>query len=447
MRGLAALVVVAGVATAAHADHKWTGYKLVPATHPLRAPTGVMAAPSSSIIYLHRCPVGGCLVHSGAVDDSRTDTSSIADPGDHSLSAFKESDAIWQSVVQCVRDTYAPFAITITDVDPGNVPHFEEMVGGTVAQLLAGFPNAGGIAPFQCGEIPNGISFTFDVYGTNADELCWTVAQETAHTFGLEHEYSAKDPMTYVQGYLPKRFQWEDAPCGTNSPGGCQCPQASQNSYRAIYQKFGVGVATPPTVAITSPTDGKTVTPNFPLLVTATDDAAIDHVDLVVDGAVVDMTATAPYVFHAPALDLGPHTIEVRAVDTTQMPASQTITITQGPPCVDASGCAGTDVCVSGGCLPGPAEPGGLGDTCQGNKECLTQQCAAGPNDNLMHCVAACDPSKPSACPNDFDCLAGGTANVCWPSAGCCSVGGDPRSTAVLGVLVVGLVVRRRRRS
>jgi len=442
-RAVVVAVVVLASATA-HADRKWTGYKLVPAT--TVRPAGVLAAPSSNVIFLHRCPPTGCLVHSGAMDDSRTDTSSIADPGDHVLSAFKESTMVWDAAVQCVKDTYAPFNITITDVDPGNVPHFEEMVGGTPDQLLSGFGQAGGIAPFDCGEIPNGLSFTFDVWGSDPSELCWTIAQETAHTFGLEHEFSAKDPMTYIQGYLPKRFQWEDAACGTNGPGQCQCPHASQNSYRSILQLFGVGAPSPPTVTITSPTDGKTVTPNFGLFIEATDDAAIDHLELVIDGAVVDMTATAPYVFHAPTLDLGAHTVEVRAIDTTQMPASQTITITQGPPCVDAAGCTGTDVCVSGSCIAGPAVPGGLGDTCQGNKECLNQVCAAGPNDPLMHCVVACDPGKPSACPNDFDCLSTGSTNVCWPSAGCCSVGGDPRGSALLACVALGLVLRRRSR-
>jgi hypothetical protein len=445
MMRTAAVALVLLAQTQAHADRPWTGYKLVPAAHAL-TPTGVLAAPSSSIIYLHRCPSGGCLVHSGTIDDSRTDTSSIADPGDHSLSMFKESDEVWQAAVQCVKDTYAPFAITITDVDPGPVPHFEEMVGGTPDQLLAGFAQAGGIAPFDCAEIPNGISFTFDVWGANPDELCWTIAQETAHTFGLEHEYSAKDPMTYVQGYLPKRFQWEDAPCGTNSPGGCQCPHASQNSYRSVFDMFGIGSPSPPTVTIKSPADGKTVTPNFKLLIDATDDAAIDHLELWIDGAMTDMTATTPYVFHAPTLDLGAHTIEVRAIDVTGMPASQSIAITQGPPCTDAAGCTGTDVCVSGNCIAGPAEPGGLGDTCLKNPECLSLICAAGPNDTLMHCVAECDPSKPSACPNDFDCVPAGSTTVCWPSAGCCSVGGDPRGSGILACVALGLVLRRRRR-
>jgi len=159
---------------------------------------------SSHIIYLHRCDPSGCTVHQGTVDDSRTSTSSIAD-GDRTIGEFSQSEAVWQAMLQCVKDTYAAFAVTITDVDPGNVPHFEEIIGGTPDQLRSDIPNAGGVAPFNCDEVPNGISFTFDVYGPDPNSLCWTVAQETAHTFGLEHEFLQHDPMTYIPGDLPKR--------------------------------------------------------------------------------------------------------------------------------------------------------------------------------------------------------------------------------------------------
>ena len=52
-------------------------------------------------------------------------------------------------MLQCVKDTYAAFDVTITDVDPGNVPHFEEIIGGTPDQLRSDIPNAGGVAPFN----------------------------------------------------------------------------------------------------------------------------------------------------------------------------------------------------------------------------------------------------------------------------------------------------------
>lgn len=436
-----ALIVVASAAASAAPIHPQPTAIRIP-----RNPAPV-ADVSSHIIYLHRCDSSGCVVHYGMTDDSRTSTSSIAD-GDRSIGAFTQSEAVWQAVLQCVKDTYAAFDVTITDVDPGNVPHFEEIIGGTPDQLRSDIPNAGGVAPFNCDEVPNGISFTFDVYGADADSLCWTVAQETAHTFGLEHEFLQQDPMTYIPGNLPKRFQWQDAPCGTHTAASCQCSSSgTQNSYKHIYTLFGVGQATPPTVMITSPTDGKTVTPRFPILIDAKDDAAIDHLELWIDGAMTDAISAAPWQFTAPMLATGAHAIEIHAVDATQMPAMTSITVNQGPPCTAAAGCDGTDVCVAGGCIPGPDAAGGLGAICQAGDQCLSLQCASD-GEQFMHCVAPCDPSTAGSCPNNFECLPSGSSGVCWPSTagGCCSASGDPRASLLLGAFVLGGVLRRRRR-
>ncbi len=78
---------------------------------------------SSHIIYLDRCSVGGCPVQFGTTDDSRTHTSSIA-MGDVTIGPFTQSDQVWDAMVACVQATYAAFDVTLTDVDPGNVPHF-----------------------------------------------------------------------------------------------------------------------------------------------------------------------------------------------------------------------------------------------------------------------------------------------------------------------------------
>ena len=65
------------------------------------------------------------------------------------------------------------------------------------------------MSPFSCGYIPNAISFTFaNIYGGDVDEICWTVAQETAHSWGLDHKFDNRDPMTYLpSGPSRKMFQ------------------------------------------------------------------------------------------------------------------------------------------------------------------------------------------------------------------------------------------------
>jgi len=129
------------------------------------------------------------------------------------------------------------------------------------------------------------------------------------------------------------------------------------------------------------------------------------------------------------------------------MSAMTSITVNQGPPCTAAAGCDGTDVCVNGGCIPGPDVGGGLSSICQTADQCLSMQCASG-GETFMHCVASCDTSTPGSCPNNFECLASGASGVCWPSqgGGCCSASGDPRSSGLLAALVLGGVLRRRRR-
>jgi uncharacterized protein (TIGR03382 family) len=55
-----------------------------------------------------------------------------------------------------------------------------------------------------------------------------------------------------------------------------------------------------------------------------------------------------------------------------------------------------------------------------------------------------------NACPSGFDCISAGTEDVCWPSSsgggGCCDASGAGAPTSMLGIALVGIVLRRRRR-
>lgn len=57
------------------------------------------------------------------------------------------------------------------------------------------------------------------------------------------------------------------------------------------------GDTTPPTVSLTAPAAGATVSGNTTLSATATDDTAVNKVDFIVDGAVVNTDTTAPYSY------------------------------------------------------------------------------------------------------------------------------------------------------
>ncbi len=412
---------------------------------PVLEPT---AALSSKLVFLHRCPITGCMVNPGT-DDSRTDTSALA-PGPRTIGQFTRGDAVWNAVVDCVRATYAPFDISITDVDPGTVvPHFEHMVGGHPLDLRSDLEGAGGVAPFTCSEVPNAISFTFDVWGPDVNVICWTAAQEIAHAFGLDHEMNAKDPMTYLDGSLPKRFQATDSPCGENENRLCRCGGATQNSYQQLVGIFGPGVPTAPTIEIKSPVDGQEVQPGFTVRLLATDDVAVEHVELWIDGANTGITSDKdPFWVSAPELASGPHTVEIHGFDLQGTPGSTAISVELGPPCTADDGCAGTSVCVMAQCVPGPEVAGGLGDSCQANTECLSLQCVSDTS-NHRACVESCDLS-PGSCPDGFSCLSGPTGGVCWTTddGGCCSASGSPTGPALLsGWVLTILVIRRKRRT
>src|SRR5438034_1081065 len=83
-----------------------------------------LATPPSRIIYLNRC-ANGCTVHPGN-ESSINQTSSILNQTAN-LSAYSFGDSEWNALVQCVRTSYARFDVTVTDQDPGNVAHWEEI--------------------------------------------------------------------------------------------------------------------------------------------------------------------------------------------------------------------------------------------------------------------------------------------------------------------------------
>jgi hypothetical protein len=75
---------------------------------------------------------------------------------------------------------------------------------------------------------------------------------------------------------------------------------------------------TPPTVALTAPAAGQPVGGNVTVSADAADNVAVDHVDFLVDGAVVATDGSAPYSasWNSSTIPDGPVTIAARALDT-----------------------------------------------------------------------------------------------------------------------------------
>jgi len=409
------------------------------------------AAGFSNVIYLNNCKPGGCQMKVG-YDNSLTNTSQIPNSAS-TVQPFAYSDSVWQQVVTCVKATYAPFGVTIVDQRPTSGNYHMAVVAGRPQDI--GEPSGvGGVSPFGCGYLPNAISYSFaNIYGGSVDDICWTVAQETAHSWGLDHKFDNRDPMTYLQsGPSRKSYQNESGACGEYNARSCQCGGSTMNSYQAILNTFGGSTPTPPTIKITEPQEGATnLQPMFAIKSTATDDIGISKVELKIDGQLVSTLTSAPYQWAAPStLAQGNHTIEITAYDVGNTPASDTVHASLGMPCDQASDCENpTDVCVDGRCVRGGGVGGGLGTTCTNNTDCASGMCAADADGN-HYCVEPCDPTQ-NGCPGGFGCVAtGGSGGVCWPGAdsgqGTCSAGGH----AAPGFLLMGIaalfVTRRRRR-
>jgi uncharacterized protein (TIGR03382 family) len=102
------------------------------------------------------------------------------------------------------------------------------------------------VSPFttDCGIIENSVVFTFtDVLPDDPRIMCEVMAQEIAHSFGLDHELLPEDPMTYLDYAGERTFQDETASCGEDAARPCGidshvCWQ-KQNSVQLLVSRLG----------------------------------------------------------------------------------------------------------------------------------------------------------------------------------------------------------------
>ncbi len=193
------------------------------------------------LIYLNR---SGVTLRPG-LNNSSLQTSSIVETQTQ-ITPWEISDDDWTETVDCMRDLFSSFDVQITDRDPGMTQHLEAVFGGHPADL--GLPdNVAGISPFttDCSVIESSVVFTFtDVLPDDPRLMCEVMAQEIAHSYGLDHQMLATDPMSYLDYDGDRFFQDEDAVCGEFEPrtcgiGGNIC-RATQNSVELLTQRLGL---------------------------------------------------------------------------------------------------------------------------------------------------------------------------------------------------------------
>ena len=412
----------------------------------------------SNILYVNRC-IGDCILTPG-VNDARLNTSTIVDETTM-VSEFAYSDDVYDAVIDCLRDVYSPYNVEIVTEDPGpEVFHHEAILAGSPDEI--GLPdNVGGIAPASCEPLNNVISFSFaNALGEDVEGMCWTVAQESAHSFGLpNHVYDCLDPMTYLEGPCGRKyFRNRAIECGEFEPKECVCGGSEQNSHRELLRTFGEGTPPPPPeVTLLYPDPDAVVGDNFSIFFTAIDPRLVEHVDVFINGAKVDTMPGKDYPdrdenydLRAPNLPDGYIDIEVRGYNEINGDAGvASATVLKGEPCASSDDCFDFMECSDGRCAYPPAS-GALGDTCEYDEFCLNGPCAAVGDDR--RCSQTCNASVADSCPEGYECRQPG---YCWREGGgggCGAASGEDTGDRLAMLLLslfagAGLLMRRRRAS
>ncbi len=426
------------------------------------APDSVFSHHVSPILFVNRCQ-GGCTITKGS-NDARLNTSSIPPmSGSFTLSEFQWADEVWDQTIACIREVYGPYNVQVVTEDPGQAFHHEAILAGTATELGLG-PGIGGIAPAACQPLDNVISFSFANQSGNALEMCWTLAQESAHSFGLpNHVFDCADPMTYLGGCGQKFFRDKGLQCGRFEPEPCSCGGSVQNSHRELRAAFGDGTQPPPPdVSVLLPADGATVIENFPVFAIATDKRLVDRIELWINGTKYleqeghdYFNRNNDYNFNTPNHPDGYMTIEIKAFNDLGSEGIASIRVLKGAPCTNTDACFDGQSCNDGGCaFPPPTQA--VGEECIRDEECILGLCS--PTSGTRYCAVECTPTVSGACDDGFDCIASPAfdqGGFCYPQnaggGGCCSVAGGHRHGELpliaFGLFLGVIMVLRRRRA
>src|SRR5262245_28670461 len=116
-RTLVAFSVIGLTTSVAAADHPSGKYVLAPDQFGVDS----LAGGAPVIFYINK---NGGTYHASNYNDSRTNNSTIPS-STSSIAPWNISASNWANVKSCITDEFSRFNVSVTDVDPGNVPHYE----------------------------------------------------------------------------------------------------------------------------------------------------------------------------------------------------------------------------------------------------------------------------------------------------------------------------------
>lgn len=283
-----------------------------------------------AIIYVN---MDGANLGCGNGDDALSNSSFIACQYGFTgnYSSYGGTDAQRQSVIDAVKQDWAPFNAVITTTRPNAGPYTMCMTGPANHPFGDGVL---GIAPLDCfnQSMPSNIVFAFHSASQldgflGANTQATTISQEVAHAYGLEHVSSSADIMNpYNQGGNPAFTDTCIALVGNGQPIQCgaqhqqYCANGQQNSYQELIGLWGASNPddAPPSVVVSYPYDGDVfeVAADFTITCEASDNETVASVQLWIDGMQMGATKTAaPYAWEVTDIPEGQYDIYCVAAD------------------------------------------------------------------------------------------------------------------------------------
>lgn len=196
---------------------------------------------SSRIVFMNR--YGG--TYTDGPDDSVANTTPSAKTKTVLvIPPWNGDDAEWEMVVSCVRNTFAPFNVSVVESDPGAVDHQEIVVGGTAEDIGGSGGAPVGVTASSCEAQPRNIAFILveDLDGVDAAWVCRNAAYFVGYALGLVPVRSSgtcPDLMSFDQCVAPPTITDNNLQCADDGTS-CECgDQRTQNSYQRILAAVG----------------------------------------------------------------------------------------------------------------------------------------------------------------------------------------------------------------
>jgi hypothetical protein len=148
----------------------------------------------------------------------------------------EERDALVRHITDEVNEAFLPYNLLVTTMRPTSGPYTMVVIGGSPS-LFAMDARVAGVAYMDCNNHqPSNVAFAFpEPLGGNLHGLFSTIAQEAAHSMGLQHSTDPNDIMYPRVDLQQLRFQDHESPVAKPR----FCGSTTQNSHRRLLEILG----------------------------------------------------------------------------------------------------------------------------------------------------------------------------------------------------------------